>query len=420
MQLRNIRHITIDYDKKTYCGHPRQQGGMWNFGGGEIAVMYRRAPCRYETEKDVSHSWFDGYMSRSDIVLRRSYDHGRTWRPENETIVWSNAIPLEEKQEFFSQDSAQRKVMDMSKREAMFFIGGTSMSRMDPKTKGLYNPTPQISGIFQIRSVDKGHTWERVPLVLKNAGYPPVVMLADGTHARNVGSGPIYLSLSKDHGMSWQTDWAALAMIAQDASGVGRPSYGGLLVLPGGRLQCYMLMAGQCQALCVSQSGDLVHWSPPRPIVRYGHGPWTARRWSSSTYALRTAYGGWEQRYRSPWPLRLRDGRIVVVFARREYPPSIAAIWSGNDGTTWSDEAILRDDAEGSDMGYPVVTELDDGRIFTAYYYQRQDGNAFGGTRFIGGSCFELPQCLSHRSSVCAAVVGRRRPPDMRSRPSGG
>ena len=78
---------------------------MWNFGGGEIAVMYRRAPCNYETERDVSHSWTDGYMSRSDIVLRRSYDHGQTWRAENDVIVWSNAIPLEKKLEFLSQDS---------------------------------------------------------------------------------------------------------------------------------------------------------------------------------------------------------------------------------------------------------------------------------------------------------------------------
>jgi hypothetical protein len=391
VKLKNIHHITVDYDKRTYCGHPRQQGGMWNFGGGEIAVVYRRAPCKYETDRDVSHSWTDGYMSRSDIVLRRSYDNGQTWLAENDVIVWSNSISLEKKQEFLSQDPAQRKALDMSGPGAMFFMGGTSMLLRDPKTGKLVNPTPKISGGFQLRSIDKGHTWERVPLPLKNGGYPPVVRLPDGTHARSVGSGPVYLSLSKDQGMSWQTDWKTLTLIAKDKSGVGRPTYAGLLVLPGGRLQCYFLMLeGQFNALGVSESDDLVTWSEPRPIVRYGHGPWTARRWTASTYALRTAYGGWDQRYRSPWPLRLRDGRIVVVFARREYPPSIAVIWSEDAGKTWSDEAIIRDDASGSDIGYPVVTELEDGRIFTAYYYQLNDGNAFGGTRFIGSSFFEL------------------------------
>jgi hypothetical protein len=80
-----------------------------------------------------------------------------------------------------------------------------------------------------------------------------------------------------------------------------------------------------------------------------------------------------------------------VVFARREYPPGIAVVWSDDGGKTWSDEAVVRDDANGSDIGYPVATEIDDGRVFAAYYYQLDDGNAFGGTRFIGGSFFGLP-----------------------------
>lgn len=385
MELRKIQHVVLDCDRRSYCGHPRQ-GGIQNFGGGEIAVLYRRAPCNYETEKDVSHSPSEGYMSRSDIVLRRSYDHGQTWRAQDEVIVWSNSLALEKKREFFSQDPDRRARLDMSKPDAMFFIGFTSMSVRDPRTKKLVNSTPKLSGAFQIRSVDRGRTWERVPLVIEGWGYPPLVALPDGTHARTAGSGRVFLSVSKDHGMSW----TRVSEIGGDKPGVRRFSYSGLLALPNGRLQCYVLMFEGCQALAVTESDDGLAWSPLRPIVRYGRGPWTARRWTSSTYALRTAYGGWGQRYRSPWPLRLRDGRIVVVFARREYPPSIAAIVSEDDGRTWSDEAIIRDDAEGSDMGYPVATELDDGRIFTAYYYQLNDGNAFGGTRFIGGSFFEL------------------------------
>jgi len=385
MNLHNIRHIIVDYDRKTYCGHPRQCG-IWNFGRGEIAVAYRRARCKYETEKDVSHSPAEGYMSRSDIVLRRSCDNGETWRPQDDVIIWSNSMPLEKKLAFLSQDPAQRKPLDMSRPEAMFFIGFTSVSVRDPKTKKLVKAAPKISGAFQIRSVDKGHIWESAPLALESWGYPPVVRLPDDTHARTLGSGPIYLSISKDHGMSWQKP----VMIAKDDSGLGRLTYQGLVALPGGRLQCYMYMTGKFHGLCVSESDDHVTWTAPRPIVRYGHGPWTARRWTNDTYRLRTAYGGWEQRHRSPWPLRLRDGRIVVLFARREYPPSIAAIWSEDNGKTWSDEAIIRDDASGSDMGYPVATELDAGRIFTAYYYQLADGNAFNGTCFIGGSFFEL------------------------------
>lgn len=387
MQLRNAEHVVVDYDKRFYCGHPRQCG-IKNFGGGEIAVLYRRAPCAYETENDVSHRPSDGYMSRSDIVLRRSYDHGRTWLPENDVVVWSNSLPLEKKLEFLSQDPARRQALDMSRPEAMFFIGFSSVSVRDPQTRRLVRASPKISGAFQLRSSDKGHTWEGVPLPLESWGYPPVATLADGTHARNVGSERVFLEVSGDGGMSWQRR----SEIAADRSSLGRFTYSGLLALPDGRLQCYALMMEAMQALAVTESTDGgVTWSGLRPIVRYGRGPWTARRWTDETYRLRTAYGGWGQRYRSPWPLRLRDGRIVVLFARREYPPSIAVIASEDDGRTWSDEAVIRDDAEGSDIGYPVGVELDDGRILAAYYFQKDDGIAYGGTRFIGGSLFRLP-----------------------------
>ena len=98
--------------------------------------------------------------------------------------------------------------------------------------------------------------------------------------------------------------------------------------------------------------------------------------------------GGWL--YRSPWPLRLRDGRIVVLFARRKAPPGIGLLVSEDDGATWSAEGIVRDDGSGGDLGYPVATELDDGRIFTAYYFMEDDGNNFGGTRHIAGSFFRV------------------------------
>ena len=64
---------------------------------------------------------------------------------------------------------------------------------------------------------------------------------------------------------------------------------------------------------------------------------------------------------------------------------------------------ILRDDAsvfhttkaqgqttDYSDIGYPVATQLDDGRVFVAYYYMIADGNNFGGSRFIAGTSFRL------------------------------
>ena len=68
----------------------------------------------------------------------------------------------------------------------------------------------------------------------------------------------------------------------------------------------------------------------------------------------------------------------------------IGGVLSSDGGKTWSKEFVIRDDASSGDIGYPVGAQLDDGRIFTAYYYTLPDGNKFNGTRFIASSSFRL------------------------------
>ena len=50
----------------------------------------------------------------------------------------------------------------------------------------------------------------------------------------------------------------------------------------------------------------------------------------------------------------------------------------------------MRDDGSTHDLGYPVGCQRDDGSIFVAYYFSQDDGNKFGGTRFLAGSIFRL------------------------------
>jgi hypothetical protein len=49
---------------------------------------------------------------------------------------------------------------------------------------------------------------------------------------------------------------------------------------------------------------------------------------------------------------------------------------------------VIRAYASDWNPAYPVATQLDAGRIFTAYYYIQNDGNNYGGTRYIAGSVF--------------------------------
>ena len=255
---------------------------------------------------------------------------------------------------------------------------------------------------FFLRSPDKGHTWEKIPTVLthpQGSKYPlrrqntPVIRMPDHKTLLAAfqmddpdipgakGDDPAVLA-STDNGLSWRF----LSRPIVDRSGLGVFAYTTLLLLPNGDLQCYVLHIDRKSevvdglrntiSMCVSKDGGKT-WGEALPIVGHGGGAWK----NPGTEGVI---------YRSPWPILLKDGRILVVFARRKMPGGIGGVVSSDQGRTWSEEFILRDDAKWWDLGYPVGCQLDDGRIFIAYYFNMQDGNGQGGTRHIAASSFRL------------------------------
>ena len=386
-QLAEVEHTLVDYARDRYAGHPRQ-GGIFNFGGGEIAIIYNRAPCAYRNRSDVKHD-LGGYHSRAQIIMARSLDCGATWDRANDVVIFDESAPIEERRTFVQQAQASsaiaREWIDLAAPESAVYFGRT------------YAGEGRLPAMlcFALRSADRGHTWEAVPTpVQPPAGHGmahkdghPLVQMPDGTQlaAMTVGlpTGGVVLYGTDDNGLSWEP----LARICDDPTGDGRPTYAGLLRLPSGRLQCYTLnIDGLRDAIQMNFSDDGGYsWSEPKPIVRWGRSPWAAR--ARERKSLLSAAG---KHYRSPWPMRLADGRILVLFARRKIPRGIGLLISEDDGATWSDEQILRDDGPTTDLGYPVATEVEPGRIVTAYYFTMDDGNGFGGTRYIAGSTFRL------------------------------
>ena len=396
--LVDVHHSKLCYSQDRYCGHPRQLP-FRNFGNGELVVAHFHAPATYQSRDSISHG-FGHYMGRSSVLLQRSYDSGETWLSENEVVVWDHSRPLAERLEVLhgaDESQVDREAFDLTGPDALIYFGRHAIS-----PTGDREPTLEC---FAFRSRDRGHTWEIVPTrVPPPPGFSfasidgaPLTLLSDGTAVmpawmdnRNTGGDSDYAGAiiglygSDDNGLSW----TYLAEVANDPTLRGRPGYANLVLLPSGRLQCYFNQIGGIRhALAMNYSDDGGYsWSEPQPLVTWGRSPWASltrdHAWSG---ALRKGV-----RYRSPWPVRLRDGRIVVIFGRRHPPFGMGLIVSENDGTTWSAEAVIRADASDADLGYAVATELDDGRIFTAYYYMQDDGNNFGGSRHIAGSVFRL------------------------------
>ena len=63
----------------------------------------------------------------------------------------------------------------------------------------------------------------------------------------------------------------------------------------------------------------------------------------------------------------LRDGRLCLAYGFRGKPYHIAARLSADEGHTWSDPIVLRDDAIHWDLGYCRMMQRSDGRLVTIY-----------------------------------------------------
>jgi len=409
-QPTQIEHSVVCRSQDTYCGHP-STCGMYGFGGGELALLHWHAPCRYSCPQDVRHS-LRGYKGKAVILLQRSFDGGRTWPPEHNLVVRDVGRPLEEKRKFFFDNPHPRERLDMSGPEAIFHFGigfaGDPITWVeDPppgKAAAWHKGDPgHIS--YVLRSTDKGYSWEKAPFVFRTLEERRIPVgrnlllarLEDGALLAvvcdcNYGvpkreeQSQIDVYHSVDDGLSWH--W--LSQVARSQTPRAQPGYPCLVLLPSGRVLCFFLYVSE-GPIAVSESDDGgFTWSRPRPIVRLGHSPWRGQPLICQPAPDPDVPAGFVP-YRSPQALLLRDGRIVVLYARRRPPFGIGGLLSEDQGRSWSDEFVLRADGTWSDIGYLVATELDDGTIFTAYYYVTDVGRPpYQLVRYIAGTHFRV------------------------------
>ena len=65
----------------------------------------------------------------------------------------------------------------------------------------------------------------------------------------------------------------------------------------------------------------------------------------------------------------LKDGRVCITYGVRKAPFGMRARLSSDNGVTWGDEIILRNDGGGGDLGYPQTVQRPDGKVVTIYYF---------------------------------------------------
>ena len=265
---------------------------------------------------DIQHD-FGGYHSRSVVLLQRSTDGGRTWPGEHEVEVWNEAAPQPERERFLLTSlMAPRETIDLNKPESIVIFPRTFLG---PIRFG----APQMVA-FGLRSGDKGRTWEKVPTLLvpppgcygASPDNAPIVKLPDGTwllpNRTFGGRNGVSLFASTDNGCWW--DFRTHVCEPHD--------YPALILLKSGRLHCYNYPLG----MCYSDDGGK-SWSQRKVILPAAPSPWAT---ADPAYHEELAH-------RSPTPLLLRDGRILILFARRISPRmGIGGMLSDDGGKSWS------------------------------------------------------------------------------------
>ena len=379
-----VEHNIVFYDEHMYSAHVNR-GGIWGFDDGEIAVAHLvNSRCPYDHPKWVAHGYS---MSSAGVFLHRSFDEGKTWpAAESKKWVWHNDRSTDEILDWLRPPGRrERQRIDMGAADSIMHF---SYSHYMPAR------VQRPWRAFCLRSPDRGRTWEAHPSLLPGPDGGGGILVANLGHVRfangvlgvaanaydSDGRNRANFYTSHDDGLSWEFLSTIVAADQARSGGSGgdeRPrfTYLGAHQLPDGRLLCSMhRIPGNLP--CISFSADSgCNWSPPRPIV----GP--------ASYALEL--GGEQpefprgesapgenhpgfQRYRSPVARVLRDGRILVLFGRRGVRAvggnGIHGVVSDDLGQTWSKEFMVWGQGYATDGGYPVVTELRDGRIFTAYY----------------------------------------------------
>lgn len=232
---------------------------------------------------------------------------------------------------------------------------------------------------FFYTSEDRCQSWQgpyQLPLFGQGGVAARTDYIVEGSHQclllltaskRNGREGRVFCVRTRDGARSFEfVSFVGDEPIAENAFAIMPAS----LQLPDGRILCAIRCRDADSAwIDIYSSEDAARtWHQMTPPVRF----------------TRPIGGG-----NPPTLNQLPDGRLVMVYGRRDGPLAIAARLSADNGQSWSEEYVLRHGAGSPDLGYPRTVVLADGRVLTVYYFNdRADGN---GERYIESTIWQPP-----------------------------
>ena len=330
----------------------------------------------------VVSSPFADHFALADWIVLVSEDQGETFtETDDQTIplAWPGALPRERYDRYadIQPDGSYLAAGTVGfevwpkKRAAEAEELGFSV-RTHPNNLG-ESVLVGMPKLFVMRSHDQGTSWQRrdwlVPGFSWMTAFPRWTRLQEGNillpvYARNRdgSEGQVFVWRSDPQGDNWRLHplCSSVSDVMGDETCFIETEPGTVLAhirhaTPGHITSGYLLESW-------SEDGGIT-WSQP----------------------LRTDIKGYP-----PHILRLHDGRLLCGVTYRWEPMGIRLVLSEDNGKSWDvdNTIIMRDDAgfaspmwpdypdhsAGSDVGYPVTVQFDDGSLFTCYWITLADG----------------------------------------------
>jgi hypothetical protein len=325
-QPKVIENISVWEEPGRFGGWPANHG-IWSWGN-EILVGFSAAHFKLG---DLDKHLVDRDKPGVD-GLSRSLDGGRTWKFETfASDIKGGAADLGEPMDFTHPDFALKlKATNTDAGGALFYY-----------------------------STDRGHHW-RGPFkfpILGQKGIPArtdyivngkrdclVFLTASKSNGKE---GRPFCARTTDGGMSWKF-----------VSYIG-PEPAGFTIMPS------TVRLGPAALLTTvrHKENETTNWIDTYRSDDDGAN-WQLLGKAATSTGLKSG--------NPPSLLRLRDGRLAVIYGYRAEPWGMRARLSSDQGRSWGEEFKIGPDASWWDLGYPRSVQRPDGKIVTVYYFMRK------------------------------------------------
>ena len=392
---KDVEHAVVYRRENEFASHPYVRG-FWETAKGHLICNFSLATVDYRGDPlKLAHIELVRSPGGRRAVTIRSEDRGKSWKVTNEDKHRSSNDVRAPKPGTDGKREGLTEIgpIDYSNKDVLISNFNYQYMREDALIKEFYEGLQSITDapdrqVYIRVSKDAGRTWSRsvmLPLdglyalsAVESSTVRPdgkCLLFLNGVSKPGAGSRPlVYRSL--DDGTSFH--------FLSYVTPIDESRYGGLnlmyprgLMLPSGRLLCTL-------RLDRDWAGDM--WTE---LYQSDDG---GRTWGFLSRV--TDFGA------PSGPLRLSDGRLVMVYGSRLPPSGIRAVVSEDEGATWGPEIVVRDDGGSWDVGYPRVWEASPGKIGAIYYYNSKNdpmqvkpvGTLWGagGVRFIARSFFSV------------------------------